>query len=150
MAKMRNQTFTIYADGGALNNGKENVKCYGSYAIESKGEIVKRERFNLPHCSTSNQAEFATFSLACAYLQGFAARLRESEQAIGPKNTYIDIRVDSRLVAEYINGTMRVKDLDLRDFARDAMTQYKSMAGQFRKVQVVWTDDLNIKRILGH
>ena len=94
---------TIYADGG--NNGSNpSTSVYWSVAIYRGETLLYKETVQSPFYSTNNEAEYMAVDLAIS--QGI-----KYEQP----NELIDIRSDSQLVVNQINGLWKCKKKPLQD-----------------------------------
>ena len=133
-------TITVYVDGGAHNNGIPEAKCYGSIAVEYKGEIKKHETYQYPGARTNNQAEYDALLSALDYLNKL--RLRASKP-LPP----IVIKSDSTLVVNQVNGNWKIKDADLKD-SYILVREYLDKSGLNINITKVPRDE--IVKVLGH
>lgn len=132
---MSDPDFTIVFDGGSLGNPGRG---YGSYRIRrGDGTWEPAVRLELGDRVTNNEAEY----------RSLLAALGEVERACGdPKATRLEIRGDSLLVINHLNGTWRVRAGNLRplfDRARAALWR-------FGGVHLVWQPRADSVELLGH
>ncbi|HEY66074.1 MAG TPA: ribonuclease HI family protein [Caldilineae bacterium] len=92
---------TLVFDGGSRGNPGPG---YGSYAFlwPGKPPEIHRLRFGT---LTNNEAEYDTLIAALEALLGRLAR-----EGVDPGDVHLDIRGDSRLVINQINGVWRVRE----------------------------------------
>ena len=134
--------YRITVDGGALGNGTENVKCYGSALIKVSDGRRKMLRFeSLPGASTNNEAEYLALATALKWL---ATRIEGTGNAsVGYSVTVL---MDSSIVINQVSRAWKVKArslLPFRDLVDDEIAKFGSVT--FDKI-----DQSVMKRILGH
>lgn len=131
--------YTIAFDGGSRGNPGQG---YGSYALTSNHDGAQRlERLAFPGRLTSNEAEYETLLAALADL------LRSiSESGAQPADCTLEIRGDSALVIQQVQGVWQVRNERMKVLhsrARDALKQ-------FRRVTLVHHPRLESVRLFGH
>lgn len=140
----------IYFDGGEPGgNTGEGTISYGSYGIfipNDKGEYKERKadevvRHQFEAGMTNNEAEYLTLIRG---VQGIIARIKEIGQA--PADWHIDIKGDSNLVVNQVNGAWKVKAEHLKAYTSEAQELLK----QFGSYTLTWHDRSNSVRVLGH
>ncbi len=95
----------IYSDGAARGNpGPAGV---GVVLKDEEGRIVKKVSQFIGH-TTNNQAEYS------ALIVGLEAALELKAESV-------DLLLDSQLVVNQVNGTYRVRSLDLKPFNQEAL-----------------------------
>lgn len=124
-------------DGGSIGNPG---KGYGSFAY--KGKVVRwPTRIDFPGITTSNQAEYRTLLEA---LRTIIADLGATGQK--PEALSLEVRSDSRLIVEQLNGRWKVKNPELRVVRAECL----ELLARFARTHVVWHPRSESVRILGH
>lgn len=140
----------IYFDGGEPGgNTGEGTVSYGSYGIfipNDKGEYKERKadevvRHQFEAGMTNNEAEYLTLIRG---VQGIIARIKEIGQS--PADWHIDIKGDSNLVVNQVNGAWKVKAEHLKAYT----FQTQELLKQFGSYTLTWHDRSNSVRVLGH
>lgn len=128
-------TFKIVFDGGALGNPG---KGYGSFLIEGPDGYRSQQRLDFGDRITNNQAEYRTLIGA----------LKQLQADLGPAATTATIEIfgDSLLVINQVNGTWKVKNVDLGPL-RD---EVRALLIGFGKRTLSWHGRDNSVRVLGH
>jgi len=114
--------YRIIFDGGSKGNPGEG---YGSYEITAlRTGKARTERLTFGNNVTNNEAEYET-------LVGALQTLAERIEAAGKSPTHytLDIRGDSMLVIQQVNGKWKAKDARMaqyRDTVRQLLQKYKS------------------------
>jgi ribonuclease HI len=124
----------IIFDGGSIGNPGRG---YGSYqlTVRGKAETPKRLEFGNEH--TNNEAEYDTLLAA---LEGVLRRAKE------PRRVRLDIRGDSQLVINQINGTWKAKDARMRE----RLERVHALLRQFGGWTATWHDRGKSVKALGH
>ncbi len=127
----------IIFDGGSLGNPGQG---YGSYALtgDVQWEPVQIE---YPGVLTNNQAEYLTL---IASLQGLRSILTASNRSLDSVN--LEIRSDSKLLVEQMNGRWKVKNPGIRILHRIA----SELTRAFGKSSIAWHSRSESVRVLGH
>src|SRR3954468_21506612 len=112
------RVLVVEADGGS--RGNPGPAGYG--AVVREGAQVLAERAESIGRATNNVAEY----------RGLIAGL-EAAAEIDP-NAELDVRMDSKLVVEQMNGRWQVKHPDMRPLARQA----NQLATNFPRVSFTW------------
>jgi ribonuclease HI len=124
-------------DGGSRGNPGEG---YGSFTY--KGLVVRWQTGILyPGKTTNNQAEYMTL------IAGLRSILFDC-QALGlsSREVSVEVRSDSQLVVNQVNGRWKIKNAELRKLQIDAT----KLLGQFAKWELGWHPRSESVRILGH
>lgn len=111
----------IYTDGGARNNPGPAA---AGIVIEDKAG--KREYSKYLGEKTNNQAEYEAIIFA----------LKKAKQLIGKKKAArekIEIRTDSELICNQLNGTFKIKEKDLIPY----FVEIWNLKQDFKKVELV-------------
>lgn len=95
--------FTIYCDGGA--RGNPGPAAYGFVIYDSKGSKVYDEGKAIGN-ATNNVAEYSAVIAALKYLSNSSYILH--------RTSYIQVFLDSQLVAEQLSGRWKIKNENLR------------------------------------
>ncbi len=124
----------IIFDGGSIGNPGRG---YGSYqlTVGGKAEPPKRLEFGSHH--TNNEAEYDTLTRA------LEAVLRRAKV---PLRVQLDIRGDSQLVINQINGAWKAKDPRMRE----RLEQVRALLQQFGGWTATWHERSKSVKALGH
>ncbi len=134
----RADRYVLVFDGGSLGNPGP---AYGTFRIQRGRELLgPPHRLNLGN-GTNNEAEYGTL------IAGLKT-LRASILAAGERTQDIDleIRGDSLLVVEQLNGRWKVRDSRMRELHAEA----KRWMDAFRRVRLVHQPRRTSVRLLGH
>ncbi len=140
----------MYFDGGEPGgNMTEGTVSYGSYGIftpNDKGEYKERKadevvRHDFTAGLTNNEAEYLALIRG---LQDIISRITALGQS--PADWHIDVKGDSRLVVEQVNGIWKVKAEHLKPYTYEA----RELLQQFGSHNLTWHDRSNSVRVLGH
>ncbi len=140
----------IYFDGGEPGgNAGAGTVSYGSYGIfvpNDKGEYKERKadevvRHEFSAGLTNNEAEYLALIRG---LQDIISRIIELGQS--PADWHIDVKGDSNLVVNQVNGKWKVKAEHLKPYIYEAQELLK----QFGSHTLTWHDRSNSVRVLGH
>lgn len=103
----------MYTDGGARGNPGPAAVGVVLYQMQGKKEVRWKDMMKYLGTLTNNEAEYK------AVIEGLkkAKALLGSERA---KNTHIEIRMDSELVARQLSGTYRIEEDRLKILFVDA------------------------------
>lgn len=128
----------VVFDGGSRGNPGQG---YGSYLVQSPGRkpVVKRAEFGTNH--TNNQAEYDSLLAALNYI---IDRLTATGRT--PDGVALDIKTDSDLVANQLQGNYKVKDAGLKPRHAQAM----ELLDQFGAWQIEWQPREETVKLLGH
>jgi ribonuclease HI len=128
----------VVFDGGSRGNPGQG---YGSYLVQSPGRkpVIKRVEFGGNY--TNNQAEYESL-IAC--LQYITERLTATNRT--PSQVALDIKSDSDLLVNQLQGTYKVKDAGLRQRHTKAL----EMLEQFGEWMITWHEREESVRLLGH
>lgn len=108
---------TVYTDGGS--RGNPGPSAGGYILLDKKGDLI-RQGGQFIGVTTSDQAEYRAVRL------GLAAALREGWNCI-------ELRSDSSLVVNQLNGTHKVKEPELEEIFKSV----KNLVRYFEKVKFV-------------
>lgn len=128
----------IVFDGGAIGNPG---KGYGSYAVRGLISTPTPARIEFPGRTTNNQAEYLTLIAA---LRSVADELAGRGRAANVTN--LDIRSDSMLVVEQVNGRWKIRKPELLPRVQEV----HELLGRFGTWSLVWHPRSESVRILGH
>ena len=124
-------------DGGAIGNPG---KGYGSFAY--KGLVVRwPTTVSFPGITTNNQAEYQSL------IAGLRAVIFDCH-ALGlpPARLRVEVRSDSQLVVNQINGSWKLKNAALRELHGRA----RDLLDSFADWDIIWHPRSESVRILGH
>jgi len=125
-----------FCDGGYDSKKKE---WYGSYKIFLSNERnvleAEHKKIYFPEVETNNEAEYKSLhTLLTEISRGY------------PKETPIQVMMDSQLVVKQINEQWRVKAKNLKNYYADII-KMKSVLNDF---SLAWVSRKLIVKILGH
>lgn len=120
----------VYTDGASRSN-PGHAAC--GYLVKQEGERPFRIHFEyLGPKVTNNVAEYRAVANALCFLT-------ELTTAPGPHTAAaIEIRSDSQLVVEQLNGRWKVKDTDLRAIWTECQEHLRTLRTRACAVQVQW------------
>lgn len=124
-------------DGGSKGNPGLG---YGSFAARGTVRRWPPARLEFPGVVTNNQAEYRSL------LAGLAAVLEQLGGAAAAGARSIEVRSDSQLVVEQLNGRWKVRNADLKPLHAEALAHLKA----FREWSILWHPRAESVRILGH
>jgi ribonuclease HI len=131
--------YTLIFDGGSEGNPGPG---YGSYALtrhkEGKQSIV---RLDFGYEMTNNEAEYETLIAA---LQGLIERIEAAGRS--PRDVSLEIRGDSKLVLNQVQGTWKAKD----DRMRALRNRARNLLSRFDAHRLIHHDREESVRVLGH
>ena len=129
---------SVVFDGGSRGNPGQG---YGSYLVQSPGRkpVIKRVEFGDNY--TNNQAEYDTL-IAC--LQYIIERLTATNRT--PAQVALDIKSDSDLLVNQLQGNYKVKDAGLRQRHTKAL----ELLEEFGAWLMTWHPREESVRLLGH
>ncbi|MBX3013498.1 MAG: reverse transcriptase-like protein [Caldilineaceae bacterium] len=108
------QPIAIVFDGGSRGNPGQG---YGSYALYWPGEPAHVVRLRFGNQATNNEAEYDTLITA---LEAILKRLRDA--GADPKTARLDVRGDSLLVINQVQGIWQCKEVRLQSRCQQART----------------------------
>jgi ribonuclease HI len=125
-------------DGGSRGNPGQG---YGSYLVQSPGRrpVVKRVEFGDNY--TNNQAEYDSLIAALEYI---VDRLDVTNRS--PEQVALDIKTDSDLVVNQLQGTYKVKESGLKPRHARAL----ELLDRFGAWMITWHPREESVRLLGH
>jgi ribonuclease HI len=128
----------VVFDGGSRGNPGQG---YGSYLVQSPGRkpVIKRVEFGDNY--TNNQAEYDTLIAALQYI---IERLTATGRT--PHQVALDIKTDSDLVVNQLQGSYKVKDAGLKH----RYAQTNELLEQFGAWLITWHPRDESVRLLGH
>lgn len=131
--------YIIVFDGGSQGNPGPG---YGSYAL-MRGPDEKRRvvRLDFAREMTNNEAEYETLIAA---LRGLIKRIEAAGRSSAEFS--VEIRGDSRLVLNQVEGTWKAKD----DRMRALRNQARNLLARFDAHRLIHQDREESVRILGH
>lgn len=124
----------IVFDGGSIGNPGRG---YGSYQLTVRGKAEQPKRLTFSEQHTSNEAEYDTL------LEALEAVVRRSKD---PRRVGLDIRGDSQLVINQVNGTWKAKDARMRE----RLEQVHALLKQVGSWTATWHRRSNSVKALGH
>jgi ribonuclease HI len=128
----------IVFDGGSRGNPGQG---YGSYAVDWPGRQTQIVRLQFGERVTNNEAEYDTLISA---LEAMMSRMQEA--GIDPETAKFEIRGDSQLVVNQVNGEWQCKEARLRA-RRD---QVRALLDRLGAWQLQFHGRENSVKILGH
>jgi ribonuclease HI len=128
----------VVFDGGSRGNPGQG---YGSYLVQSPGRkpVIKRVEFGDNY--TNNQAEYDTLIASLEYI---IERLTATNRT--PAQVALDIKSDSDLLVNQLQGNYKVKDAGLRQRHTKAMDLLEQFGGWL----ITWHPREESVRLLGH
>ncbi len=132
------QPIAIIFDGGSKGNPGQG---YGSYTLRWPGAQPQIVRLRFGNQATNNEAEYDTLIAA---LEALHKRLQDNGAA--PATAKLDIRGDSLLVINQVQGTWQCKEARLQT-RRD---QVRKLLQAFGSWQLTHHDREHSVRALGH
>lgn len=142
--------YTLYADGGAVNNGRREAgysgDSYGSYKIVTASGKSRTERLRFEDGDTNNVAEYKALR---GGLKDLLEKIRLAE--MNPKQFGVHVIMDSQLVLYQVNVSpdlpqWRCNEEHLR-LLRD---EIRTLLAKFRDVKLEWVRRELIVGHLGH
>jgi ribonuclease HI/quercetin dioxygenase-like cupin family protein len=129
---------SVVFDGGSRGNPGQG---YGSYMVQSPNRkpVVRRVEFGDNY--TNNQAEYESLIAGLEYI---IERLEATNRS--PDQVALDIKTDSDLVVNQLNGSYKVKDAGLK--ARHAKAV--DLLDRFGAWIISWHEREESVRLLGH
>ena len=137
MTSPRKKLILIF-DGGSRGNPGP---AYGSYLIRDEGKRRPRPARLQFGRATNNEAEYMAL---LAGLEAVLGRLEAQDQ--DPGEVLLEVRGDSQLVVQQLNGNWKAKNPRMRAL-RD---QARKLMERFGEVQVVHQDRSKSVEALGH
>lgn len=131
--------YTLVFDGGSQGNPGPG---YGSYALtrhEDEKESIVRLDFGRE--LTNNEAEYETLIAA---LQGLIERIKAGGRS--PRDVSLEIRGDSKLVLNQVQGTWKATN----DRMRALRNRARNLLSRFEAYRLIHHDREESVRILGH
>lgn len=125
---------TLIFDGGSIGNPGRG---YGSYQLTVRGKTERPKRLEFGEEHTNNEAEYDTLAAA------LEAVLRRAKD---PQRVQLDIRGDSQLVINQINGVWKAKEPRMRERLQRVM----ALLDQFGGWTATWHARAKSVRALGH
>ena len=131
--------YIIVFDGGSHGNPGQG---YGSYALQrTRDGRLRKRRLTIGDQVTSNQAEYEALIAA---LEDLVRTIEKAGRS--PEDFSVEIRGDSSLVINQLDGSWKTKSLSLmplRDRAEELLLQMGS-------VELIWQPREETVRVLGH
>ena len=134
----RPDDYTLVFDGGSYGNPG---KGYGSYAVCRGREKPHIERLEFGDGITNNVAEYRTL---IAGLEGLLDMIQES--GLVASEVSVEVRGDSRLVLNQVEGNWRVRQPHLRPLRDRA----RALLRQFGHTRLTWQSRKRSVDLLGH
>jgi ribonuclease HI len=133
----RNVDILLVFDGGSRGNPGQG---YGSFTY--KGRAVRWPTgVSFPGVTTNNQAEYQSL------IAGLRAVLFDCESlGLDPSTLAIEVRSDSQLVVNQLNGAWKLKNAGMRELHATTI----ELLQHFKRWSVVWHRRSESVRILGH
>ncbi len=130
--------YTIIFDGGSIGNPG---KGYGSYRWQGPSGVTRTRRLDFGDEVTNNVAEYRTLITA---LEDLLASMGET--GWDPARSTVEVRGDSRLVINQLEGRWRVRAAHLRPLHDRA----RALLDQFGQVTLRWHSKGESVQALGH
>ncbi len=125
-------------DGGSKGNPGPG---YGSFRLTINGTHAPLEELDFGNNVTNNQAEYRTM------IEGLKKALQVLNNAgVSPKNASIDVRTDSKLVVEQVNGRWKIRNEGLKPLSAEA----RKLLNQFGRPSLSWHPRKESVKVLGH
>ena len=121
-------------DGGSIGNPGRG---YGSYQLTVRGKREKPRRLELGDEYTNNEAEYDTLIEALTTIR---------RRAKDPRRVRLDIRGDSQLVVNQINGVWKAREPRMRE----RLEQVRRLLADFGAWTATWHDRGQSVKALGH
>lgn len=132
--------YSLIFDGGSRGNPGPG---YGSYQLTRVADgKQKTKRLEFGTHVTNNVAEYRAL---IAGLEDVAAMITAAGRS--PSEFSVDIRGDSKLVVEQVNGRWKVRDAGLQPWHAKAQALFRSFG---KGSSLIWHDRSNSVRTLGH
>ena len=125
---------TLIFDGGSIGNPGRG---YGSYRLTVRGKAEAPQRLELGGNYTNNEAEYDTLA------EALAAILRRAKD---PRRLRLDIRGDSQLVINQVNGVWKAKEPRMRE----RLERVRGLLQQFGGWKATWHARGKSVKALGH
>src|SRR5919202_335046 len=125
---------SIIFDGGSIGNPGRG---YGSYQLTVRGKPEAPKRLQFGEQYTNNEAEYDTL------LQALETILRRAKD---PRGVQLDIRGDSQLVINQLNGVWKAKDPRMRERLERVRALLEELGGW----TATWHARDNSVKALGH
>jgi ribonuclease HI len=132
--------YSLVFDGGSRGNPGPGYGSYQLTRVADGKQKIKRLEFGA-HV-TNNVAEYRAL---IAGLEDVAAMITAARRS--PSEFSLDIRGDSKLVVEQVNGRWKVRDAGLQPWHAKAQALFRSFA---KGSSLAWHDRSNSVRTLGH
>ena len=135
-ADQRHDILLVF-DGGSRGNPGQG---YGSFAY--KGRVVRwPTSVSFPGLTTNNQAEYQTL------IAGLRAVLFDcAALGLEPAGLTIEVRSDSQLLVNQLNGRWKLKNAGLRELHDET----RALLEHFKRWSLTWHPRTESVRILGH
>lgn len=131
--------YTIVFDGGSHGNPGPG---YGSYIlVRNEDSKTRKKRLRFADPLTSNEAEYRSLIAAVEDLIGTIVKAGRS-----PADFSVEIKGDSRLVLNQVEGSWKIKSLNLLPLL-DRAEQLLAQMGSF---EVTWQPREESVKLLGH
>ncbi len=124
-------------DGGSRGNPGAG---YGSFTY--KGSVVRwQTHIEFPGTTTNNQAEYMTM------IAGLRAIIFDCQAlGMGPESLSVEVRSDSQLVVNQLNGKWKIKNQGMRRLHGESA----ELLDRFKRWTLTWHSRKESVRILGH
>jgi ribonuclease HI len=132
--------YALVFDGGSRGNPGPGYGSYQLTRVADGKEKIKRLEFG-DHV-TNNVAEYRAL---VAGLEDVAAMIKAAGRSASEFS--VDIRGDSKLVVEQVNGRWKVRDSGLQPWHARAQALFRSFG---KDSSLAWHDRSNSVRTLGH
>lgn len=131
--------YTLVFDGGSEGNPGPG---YGSYALTRQQDEKQRiVRLDFGREMTNNEAEYETLIAA---LHGLIERIEAADRS--PRDFSLEIRGDSKLVLNQVQGTWKAKN----DRMRGLRNRARNLLSRFDAYRLIHHDREESVRVLGH
>jgi ribonuclease HI len=132
--------YSLIFDGGSRGNPGPGYGSYQLARVADGKQKTKRLEFGV-HV-TNNVAEYRAL---IAGLEDVAAMIKAAGRS--PSEFTVDIRGDSKLVVEQVNGRWKVRDAGLQLWHAKAQALFRSFGAGSR---LAWHDRSKSVQVLGH
>jgi len=131
-----------YVDGGC--NNLTHMDAYGSYAIFDKPSesLLDFETFDLPHCSTNNEAEYGS-------MIKLLEKIKELNDGDGLDTNWV-VRCDSKLVVMQLEGYWDIKEMKKKEHFSHYVDYAKELRDSIPNLNIHHVRRNEIVKVLGH
>lgn len=125
-------------DGGSKGNPGPG---YGSFRLSVNGEHHPVMELDFGNDVTNNQAEYRTM------IEGLKHTIKLLRtHGVSPSTVSINVKTDSKLVVEQVNGRWKIRNEGLKPLSAEA----RSLLNQFGRPSLTWHPRKKSVEVLGH